>query len=129
MMFLEMTLEMASSPPFAVDIEAPRTPISRAAPIGYGTWLIASVGYAVKGSSRFGMRYNATIPIMLVGITVAKVSPAPHNAPLDAVLGSLAANTLSIKSSATMSQSPSARMLAQLTNAPLPMSVRPERSR
>ena len=72
---------------------------------------------------------NATIPNMLVGITVNKVSPPPQNAPLDAVLGSLAANTLSIKSRATRSPSPSAKMAPQLTNAPLAISVRPERSR
>ena len=32
-MFLDITLDIASNPPFAVDIDAPKTPINRAIPI------------------------------------------------------------------------------------------------
>ncbi len=90
---------------------------------------MAKSGYAVNGSTKPGRKYSATMPIMLVGIIVAIVNPPPINAPLRAVLPSLAAKTLSIKSKATMSPRPNAKIPAQLTSAPLPISVRPERSR
>ena len=65
---------------------------------------------------------------MLVGTTVNRVSAPPINAPFRATLGFLAANILSIKSNATMSPNPNARIAPQLIKAPLAMSYRPERS-
>ena len=62
---------------------------------------------------------------MLVGRTVNKVKAPPINAPFRAVFGSRAANTRSIKSRATISPKPRARIPAQLINAPLAISVRP----
>ena len=66
---------------------------------------------------------------MLVGTTVNKVRAPPMNAPRCAVLGSLAANTLSIKSRATISPSPNASIPAQLISAPLAISVSPVMSK
>ena len=66
---------------------------------------------------------------MPIGITVKNVSPAPMKAPLRAVFGSFAANTLSIKSNAIISPNPNARIPAQLIKAPFAVSNSPERSR
>ncbi len=65
------------------------------------------------------------IPNMLVGTTVNIVNAPPINAPFRAVFGSLAANTLSIKSRATISPNPNANMPAQLIRAPFHISVSP----
>ena len=56
------------------------------------------------------------------------VNAPPINAPLCAVFGFLAANTLSIKSSAIISPNPSARIAPQLISAPFAISNNPERS-
>ena len=50
----EITAEIPSRPPLAVDIPAPRTPISIAAPIANGICSIASRGIAIPGSSSEG---------------------------------------------------------------------------
>ena len=85
--FLEITLDIANSPPLAVDIDAPTTPISIAAPIANGKISVDSKGKAMFGSISIGRQKNATIPNMLVGITVNIVSAPPINAPLRAVFG------------------------------------------
>ena len=69
------------------------------------------------------------IPNILVGTTVNKVNAPPMNAPRCAVFGFLAANTLSIKSRATISPNPNANMPAQLIRAPLAISVSPVMSK
>jgi hypothetical protein len=76
-----------------------------------------------------GKKYKAIMPIMLVGTIVRSVNPPPIKAPFCAVLPSLAANILSIKSSATISPNANAIIPAQLIKAPFAMSVKPERSR
>ena len=76
-----------------------------------------------------GNMYNAIIPIILVGTIIEIVKNPAMNAPLRAVLPSLAENTLSIKSSATTSPSPNAIIPAQFTKAPFLGSVRPDKSK
>src|SRR5256885_17063726 len=85
MRFLEITLDIASRPPFAVDIDAPSTPINSAAPTANGMWLSASSGYERNALLIPGRKVNATIPSMLVGTTVSSVRPPPITAPLCAV--------------------------------------------
>ena len=81
------------------------------------------------GSSRLGKKCNATIPIKLTGTIIEIVKPAAINAPLLAVFPSFAENTLSIKSNATTSPKPSARIPPQTAKAPCSMLISPDRSR
>ena len=66
---------------------------------------------------------------MPTGTITEIVKVAPISAPLRAVFPSLAEKTLSMKSKATTSPNPNARMPAQLTIAPLSGSVSPLKSR
>ena len=49
-MFLEITLDIANSPPLAVDIDAPITPINIDAPIANGKTSVDSKGNAKSGN-------------------------------------------------------------------------------
>ncbi len=76
-----------------------------------------------------GIMYSAIIPIMLVGTIIEIVNNPAMNAPLLAVLPSLAENTLSIKSSATTSPRPNAIIADQFSKAPFLGSVNPDKSK
>ena len=52
--FRDTTLDMASSPPLAVDMDAPTTPIKMAAPMANGMYSTLSSGMARSGSVSAG---------------------------------------------------------------------------